>query len=65
MARRTHYSPQLSRINVCALYHEAKSKGVPMTKLADDLLAKALVGSESWSKAEQQLREKPPPYCTE
>jgi hypothetical protein len=30
MARRTHYSPQLSRINVCALYHEAKSKGVPM-----------------------------------
>jgi hypothetical protein len=65
MARRTHYSPQLSRLNVCALYHEAKSKGVPMTKLADELLAKALVDSESWTKAEQQLREESPAYRAE
>jgi hypothetical protein len=65
MARQTHYSPQLSRLNVCALYHEAKSKGVPMTKLADELLAKALIDSESWTKAEQQLREESPPYRTE
>lgn len=65
MPKRMHYSPQLSRLNVCALYHEAKTKGVPMTKLADELLAKALVDSESWTKAEQQLREEPPPYRTE
>jgi hypothetical protein len=65
MAKQTHYSPQLSRLNVCALYHEAKSKGVPMTKLADELLAKALADSESWTKAEQQLREETPPYRTE
>jgi len=65
MPRQTHYSPQLSRLSVCALYHEAKSKGVPMTKLADKLLAKALVDSESWTKAEQQLREESPPYRTE
>jgi hypothetical protein len=65
MPKQTHYSPKLSRLNVCALYHEAKSKGVPMTKLADELLAKALIDSESWTKAEQQLREEPPPYRTE
>ena len=65
MSKQTHYSPQLSRLNVCALYHEAKNKGVPMTKLADELIAKALAGSESWNKAQQQLREQPPPYRTE
>lgn len=40
--RERHYSPQLSRLVVCALYHEAKARSKPMTRLADELLTAAL-----------------------
>jgi len=60
MARATHYSPALSRFMVSVLYHEAKSKRIPMTKLTEHLLAQSLYGSESWAKAESSLvQEKP------
>jgi hypothetical protein len=53
----------LSRLNVSALYHEAKHRKIPMTKLADELVAKGLSGSVGWQKA-QELREGSPPYRT-
>lgn len=54
MARPKHYSPQLSRILVSVLYHEAKHRKIPMTKLADQLLLKALQGSHGWTTATTQ-----------
>lgn len=53
--RERHYSPQLSRLVVRALYLEAKSRGKPMTRLADDLLRTALRGSAGMEIAEQTL----------
>jgi hypothetical protein len=64
MPKRSHYSPVLSRFNVCVLYHEAKHKGVPMTQLADELLSKALIDSEGWKQAQAQLQKSPPKYIT-
>ena len=40
---------------VCALFHEAKARGKPMTRLADELLAEALENTVSMSIARQQL----------
>ena len=37
-----HYSPQIDRDLVSALYHEAKARGIPMTRLANRLLQAAL-----------------------
>jgi hypothetical protein len=67
MARPSHYCPALSRFNVCALYHEARRRGMPMTRLADQIVAEALRGSAGWQEAEkaQGLREQPTPYHTE
>ena len=45
MAKHRHYSPPISRFLVSALYHEAKQRKIPMTKLTDDLLRNALQGS--------------------
>jgi hypothetical protein len=38
MARSTHYTPPLSRFIVSALYHEAKARKIPMTRLANNLI---------------------------
>ena len=51
MAQYRHYSPQIDRFLVSCLYHEAKVRRVPMTRLVDDLLNKALTGSAGWHKA--------------
>lgn len=66
MPRPQHYSPAIDRFLVSALYHESKSKGVPMTKLANELLEKALTGSEGWKKAEEDfgMQESSPEYRT-
>jgi hypothetical protein len=45
MARPSSYSPAIDPFLVSALYHEARRKGVPMTKLADELLRGAQDGS--------------------
>lgn len=37
-----HYSPQLDRFLVGALYHEAKRRRKPMTMLANELVTHAL-----------------------
>ncbi len=40
-----HYTPPLSRFNVCALYHEAKQRRIPMTRLANNLVEAGLKDS--------------------
>lgn len=51
MSRPRHYSPQLSRFLVSVLYHQAKHRKIPMTKLTDELLQNALRGSPGWIQA--------------
>jgi len=63
MPRPRHYSPQLSRFLVSVLYHEAKARRIPMTKLTDELLRQSLTGTESWRKAESlRIAESPNHY---
>ena len=63
MAKPRHYSPQLSRFMVSVLYHEAKARKVPMTKLTDQLLRQSLTDSEGWRQAESlRVAESPPSY---
>ena len=57
MARPTHYSPVIRRDLVGLLYHEAKRRKKPMTKLVDEILRKALEGNET-----TRLREEPRQY---
>jgi len=61
MPRPRHYSPQLSRFMVSVLYHEAKRRKMPMTKLTDHLLRQALGGSESWHQS-MRVAESAPEY---
>lgn len=58
--RPTHYSPQISRFLVSVLYHEAKRRRIPMTRLVDQLLTEQLSQSETW----QRIAEESPPYIT-
>lgn len=68
MGRPTHYSPAIDRQIVCALYHEAKRRHKPMTKLADELLTGVLRDTKGWQTALDQqsiLQEQPKqPYRT-
>ena len=57
MARHSHYSPALSRFMVSVLYHEAKARRIPMTKLTDQLLRQALIDSHGWKTAESTKLE--------
>ena len=52
MARSTHYTPPLSRFIVCALYHEAKQRRIPMTRLANNLIELALKDTPGWKEAQ-------------
>jgi hypothetical protein len=49
-----HYTPPLSRFNVCALYHEAKQRRIPMTQLANDLIELALKETPGGKEAQAQ-----------
>lgn len=42
MARSRHYSPQLDRPLITALYHAAKARRIPMTQLASSLMCEGL-----------------------
>ncbi len=42
MARSRHYSPQLERPLITALYHAAKARRIPMTRLASSLVREGL-----------------------
>lgn len=53
MGRRvSHYVPAISRQLVAVLYHERKRRGIPMTKLVDEILTGALRGTDSWKLAD-------------
>jgi hypothetical protein len=54
MARSTHYTPPLSRFLVCALYHEAKQRRIPMTRLANNLIELVLKETPGWKEAQVQ-----------
>lgn len=60
MLKQRHYSPRINRFLVTVLFHEAKARNIPMTKLTDQLLAKSLEGSESWEKS--LIQENSPQY---
>ena len=63
MAQSRHYSPRISRFLISVLYHEAKQRQMPMTKLTEHLLAQSLQGSPSWQMvASSLIRENPPSY---
>jgi hypothetical protein len=49
-----HYTPPLSRFIVCALYHEARARGIPRTQLANELAEAGLKGSDGWRQAQAQ-----------
>ena len=51
MSRHTHYVPRIDRRLVCALYHEARHRHQPMTRLVDELLTRALQGTNGWQLA--------------
>jgi hypothetical protein len=49
-----HYTPPLSRFIVCALYHEAKQRKIPMTRLVNNLVEAGLRDSVGWKEAQAQ-----------
>ena len=49
-----YYTPPLTRFLVCALYHQAKQLGIPMTQLANDLVEAGLRESAGWKEAQAQ-----------
>jgi len=51
--RVSHYVPTIRRQLVAVLYQERKRRGIPMTKLVDEILTKALKGTDSWKLAEE------------
>ena len=54
--RTKHYTPPLTRFNICALYHEAKQRRIPMTQLANNLVEAGLRDSVGWKQAQEALR---------
>ena len=55
MARSKHYSPEIRRFLVSALYHESKGRGVPMTVLTNQIIQRSLEGTEGWRKAQEAV----------
>ncbi len=49
-----HYTPPLCRFIVSALYHEAKARKIPMTRLANELVEAGLKDSPGWKQAQVQ-----------
>ena len=64
MSRRTHYSPCIRRDLVRVLYHEARSRQTPMTRLVNKMLTVALQGTTGWQIAHNisVVQEQPQKY---
>ena len=61
MAQPPYYSPRLDRDLVTSLYHSAKARRVPMTKLASSLIREGLRRLEHSDHGEGAIvREEPP-----
>jgi hypothetical protein len=54
-ARPQHYSPGIERFLVSVIYHEARCRKIPMTRLVDDIIKKALANSTGWQLALQLI----------
>ena len=61
MPRPKHYVPTIGRELVCVLYHEARLRGMPMTRLVNHLLTEALTGAQGWQMALMQQRQQQHP----
>jgi hypothetical protein len=60
MARSRHYSPQIERPLISALYHAAKARRIPMTQLASSLVREGLERMEARTGNESPIvREEP------
>jgi hypothetical protein len=60
MARSRHYSPQLDRQLITALYHAAKARRIPMTQLASSLVREGLERMGGHTENESSIvREEP------
>lgn len=57
VARNNHYVPAIDRFLVKVLYHEARHRKMPMTKLLALLLRDALRTGEGWRLAEQEIAD--------
>jgi len=55
MPRPTHYSPAIERFLVSVLYHEARHRNIPMTRLVNQILKAGLANSPGWHLATQAL----------
>ena len=55
MSRPRHYSPVIERFLVSVLYHEARHRQVPMTRLTNEIIKLALANSTGWKLASQSL----------
>lgn len=51
MPRPQHYSPAIERFLVSVLYHEARHRKIPMTRLANEILKNGLADSPGWQLA--------------
>jgi hypothetical protein len=61
MPRPTHYSPAIERFLVSVLYHEARHRSIPMTRLANEILKSGLAQSAGWQLALKSLNSQAPP----
>lgn len=57
MANATCYQPVISRALIAALFHEAKRRRLPMTRLVDGLLRECLHGTPGWETAAHEWPE--------
>jgi len=57
MSHPRSYQPELHPHLIKGLYHEAKLRGVPMTKLLREIVAEALEPTEGMQRARQEVGE--------
>ena len=64
MPRPCHYSPVIERFLVSVLYHEARHRQMPMTRLTNEIIKRALANSVGWQLASQSLNSPAPQVVT-
>ena len=62
MSHPRSYQPELNPILIKGLHHEAKLRGVPMTRLLREIVAEALETTEGMRIARQEIREVGEPF---
>lgn len=60
MGRMSHYSPLIRRHIVRVLYHERVRRGIPMTRLVEEILTGALEETPSWRLMKESPYTKQP-----